>query len=213
MLLFPPRDELAPLTSLDEAERNLKLWKESAGDRNTQAHVALKTSVPPEARDEPLASTLFGSTSGLSRAHVTKATNMALQAVVLGYHRRSEMHYTEGGTRWEGIDSDRKAWRGEVPFQEDCSSFYTWGVWNGLDHFHVRDVVNGQRWRAGFTGTMLEHGRHVRSPFPGCAIIYDGHTAMYTGGGLVVSFGSEIGPLLLPWRYRTDIVAIRSYIA
>ncbi len=156
------------------------------------------------------------STSGLSREHCRKATNMALAAAVGAYHHRATVHYTEGSRRWSGIAGDHKWWRGETPPYADCSAFATWCIWNGLHHFGVRDVVNGQHWNGGFTGTMLAHGRHESSPFPGCAIIYGpgegSHTALYTGGGLVVSHGNEAGPLLLPWRYRTDAVRIRSYI-
>lgn len=141
---------------------------------------------------------------------------MTLQAAVLGLHHAPSIHYTQGSSRWEGIDRHRKAWRGEYPNEADCSAYVTWCIWNGLDHFGVRDTVNGLGWRAGYTGTMLQHGRRVSNPFPGCAVIYGPgtgeHTALYTGGGLVVSHGSEAGPLLLPWRYRSDVHSIRSYI-
>lgn len=141
---------------------------------------------------------------------------MTLQAAVLGLHHAPSIGYTQGSSRWEGIDRHRKAWRGEYPNEADCSAYVTWCIWNGLDHFGVRDTVNGLGWRAGYTGTMLQHGRRVSRPFPGCAVIYGPgtgeHTALYTGGGLVVSHGSEAGPLLLPWRYRPDVHSIRSYI-
>ncbi len=155
--------------------------------------------------------------SGLSPDHRRKAINMALQAAVLGYHNREAIHYTQGPKRWEGIDQHRKAWRGEYPNYADCSAYVTWCLWNGLDHFGEPDIVNRQRWLAGYTGTMLQHGESVSSPRPGDAIIYGisypgEHTAIYTGGGLVVSHGSEPGPLLIPWRYRPDVLSIRRYI-
>lgn len=157
------------------------------------------------------------SVSGLSPAHVHRAVNMTLQAAVLGMHHAPVIHYTQDERRWQGIDRDRKAWRGEYPNWADCSAYVTWCLWNGLDHFHHSDTVNGEHWRAGYTGTLLEHGRVVWVPIPGDAIIYGPgwpgeHTALYTGGGLVVSHGSEAGPMLLPWRYRPDVLSIRRYI-
>lgn len=84
-------------------------------------------------------------------------------------------------------------------------------------HLGHRDTVNGESWRAGFTGTLLEHGREVGTPAPGDLALYGSgfpgeHVAIYTGGGLVVSHGSEAGPLLLPLHYRSDLMQIRRYI-
>ena len=157
------------------------------------------------------------SVSGLSPEHCKTATNLALQAAVLGYHQKAHIHYTQGSQRWDGIDHKRLAWKGEYPHWADCSAYVTWCIWCGTGrHFGTRDIVNGEHWRDGYTGTMLQHGRRVEKPFPGCAIIYGPgtgeHTALYTGGGLVVSHGNEAGPQLIPWNYRSDIHSIRSYI-
>lgn len=212
ILLGKPADELAPGTSHEQAQADLKVWKEVGGDQNESPRLAAaKAGTQPPETDSRVRA-LFGSVSGLSAEHRHKATNMALQAAVLWLHHKDQIHYTEGSQRWECIDRDIKAWRGEYAHHGDCSSSLTAWVWSGLDHFHVRDTVNGLHWRAGNTESMLDHGRRVRSLFPGCAVIYNGHTALYTGGGLVVSHGSEAGPLLLPWNYRSDIVSLRSYI-
>ena len=157
------------------------------------------------------------SVSGLSSSHARTAVNLSLQAAVLGYHHASSCRYTQGPQRWEGIDRYKKAWRGEYPIWSDCSAYVTWCLWCGLDHFHYPDIVNHQNWKAGYTGTLLQHGRGVNSPIPGDAIIYGtswpgSHTALYTGGGLVVSHGGDPGPQLLPWRYRNDVLSIRRYI-
>jgi hypothetical protein len=158
------------------------------------------------------------SVSGLSPAHVRKAVNLTLQAAVLGLHHAPEIHYTQGELRWQGIDRHRDASKGQYPNWGDCSAYLGWCFWNGL-HLHLghSDIVNGDHWQGGYTGTMLAHGRRVSSPIPGDAIIYGNswpgeHTALYTGGGLVVSHGSEAGPMLLPWRYRSDVLSIRRYI-
>jgi hypothetical protein len=216
LMLGVPDDELAPETNVAEAEANAKLLTPPDGVDNAERPDATLPADQAEADEKP-GGLIAGTTSGLSRDQARNATNMALQAAVLGYHHRASIHYTEGGQRWSGINGHKKAWRGQYPPFADCSAFVTWALWNGLDHYHIRDVVNRLAWRAGYTGTMLEHGRKVDSPFPGCAIIYGSgypgaHTALYTGGGLVVSHGSEPGPMLIPWRYRSDVLSIRSYI-
>lgn len=170
--------------------------------------------------------------SGLSAAHRIEARTMALQAALLGLRHAPELHYTQSSSRWEGIAENLKAWRHAYPKHADCSSFVTWCLWNGLDHFHTRDVVNGQSWKAGFTGTMVEHGVRVADgthwslkPQRADAILYGdplgrtGHTALVIGhdarhGGrlMVVSFGSEAGPFYLPYDYRSDVHGAWRYI-
>jgi cell wall-associated NlpC family hydrolase len=159
------------------------------------------------------------SVSGLSAQHVKQAVNSVLQAAVLGYRKRGDITYDEGGARWSGIDRDDVAARGQVPRYADCSSFATWCYWNGLVvrlGYHS-DIVNGERWQAGYTGTMAEHGERVGELIAGDAVLYGSgwpyeHVALYTGGGLVISNGSEPGPLLLPVHYRPDVGEYRRYI-
>lgn len=164
---------------------------------------------------------MSASVSGLSAEHRDKARDLAMRAAFLGLHRAPYLHYTQGGQRWEGIDERLKAWRGEFPQHGDCSAFATWCIWNGLSHYHVRDTVNGAAWKAGYTGTMVEHGKRVRDldnvKRADLALYGDprggtGHVAVCIGGGKVISFGSERGPFLLPLRYRRDLVQVRRYI-
>lgn len=156
--------------------------------------------------------------SGLSERHAKKAVNLTLQAAVLGLHHAPEIHYTQGMLRWQGIDRHCVAAKGEYPRYADCSAFATWCLWNGLKvPFDHSDTVNGEHWRAGYTGTLLEHGVRVDTPIPGDLVIYGSgfpgeHTAVVTGGGLVVSHGSEAGPFLLPIHYRSDVLEYRRYI-
>lgn len=159
------------------------------------------------------------SVSGLSPTHVKEAVNGTLQAAIVGLHAAPFLHYSEDPQlRWEGIETQRDASKGQFPEYADCSSFATWCYWNGLFFRGGHsDIINGEHWKAGWTGTMMQHGAAVASPIPGDAVIYgrgpDGsHTAIYTGGGLVVSNGSEGGPYLLRWNYRSDVLAIRRYI-
>lgn len=146
-----------------------------------------------------------------------QAVRLAQQAAVLGLHHREAIHYTQGSARWQGIDHRLVAINGSFPHFADCSSFVTWCYWNALKvKFGLPDIINGQSWRAGFTGTMMAHGWRVSSPLPGDAVMYGpapnaSHTALYTGGGLVVSHGSEAGPLLLPVHYRADVLCYRRF--
>lgn len=164
---------------------------------------------------------LLTSASGLSAAHRAKARDLTMKAAYLGLRHSPALHYTQSMRRWDGINLGCKAWRGEYPRYADCSAFATWCLWNGLSHYNVRDVVNGQNWRAGYTGTMVIRGKHVvhsRNMRRADLVIYgdpfggSGHVAVYIGGGMVISHGSEAGPMKLHWRYRSDVNSVRRFI-
>jgi cell wall-associated NlpC family hydrolase len=133
---------------------------------------------------------------------------------------RPALHYTQTGRRWDGINKGLKAWKGQFPNYADCSSFATWCLWNGLDHFGVRDVVNGANWKAGYTGTILNHGKLVKKQsnwMRGDLIVYGNgfpgeHVAIYIGDGLVISHGSEPAPVKVRWNYRGDFMQCRRFI-
>jgi cell wall-associated NlpC family hydrolase len=161
------------------------------------------------------------SVSGLSDAHRSNARRLAMQAAFLGLAHAPVVHYTQGPRRWDGINRNLKAWRGQYPTFADCSAFATWCIWNGLDHYGVRDTVNASNWQAGYTGTMLEHGKvvqHEENVLQGDLVLYGNrgtsgkHVAICVGGGKVISHGSEGGPYLLPIHYRSDVIDIRRYI-
>jgi cell wall-associated NlpC family hydrolase len=158
------------------------------------------------------------SASGLSFPKRVTARRLAVKAARLGLAHKSALHYTQGARRWDGINHNLKAYRGEYPRYADCSAFVTWCIWNGLSHYGVRDTVNGAQWKAGYTGTMLQHGKRVTGKLAvGDAVIYGRgfpgeHTALYVGSGLVISHGSEAGPFLLPVHYRGDVLQIRRFI-
>lgn len=162
----------------------------------------------------------MASASGLNWKHRKRARQMTMQALNLALRNKESLHYTQGPKRWDGIANNKKAYRGQFPYFADCSSFATWAIWNGLDHYDVRDTVNGAAWKAGYTGTMLSHGKQVmlrRNWRRGDCLIYGTgfpgeHTAVYVGGGYVISFGSEPGPFKLPWDYRSDLMQVRRYI-
>jgi hypothetical protein len=164
--------------------------------------------------------------SGLNGREKIKARSLTAHAMDLGLKRAPAIHYTQNGRRWDGIRLLLKAWKGKFPHYADCSAFVTWCLWNGLDHYSIGDIVNGQKWAGGYTGTLLEHGfeihkwRHCRR---GDVVIYGNggtgkHTAIVrrlhpiTRKPYVVSHGSESAPYYLPIDYRSDIMCVRRYI-
>jgi cell wall-associated NlpC family hydrolase len=160
-------------------------------------------------------------TSGLRSLRRLKARKLATNAAKLSLANAPVVHYSQGVDRWEGIDKKLKAYKGQYPKNTDCSASATWWIWNGLSHFGKRDVVNGQRWEAGYTGTMVNHGIRVKHRINyrrGDLVLYgdpygsSGHVAMYVGRGKVISHGSEGGPYLVPWNYRSDVHSVRRYI-
>ena len=157
--------------------------------------------------------------SGLDERHRELARELVAEAACLVLEHASEMRYTQGPRRWEGIDRDLRAWRGEFPRYADCSALATWILWQGLGHFRVPDVVNGANWHAGFISTLLSHGPALgrREPIRlgDLAFYLPGgrhHVAVYIGGGKVVSHGTPHGPAKLTLDYRSDLHSIRRYI-
>lgn len=159
----------------------------------------------------------------------TRARRIAVRAALLGLHNAAAIHYTQGSARWQGIKDTRFSQRRQFPNYADCSAFATWCLWNGLYvPYHKPDVVNGADWKAGYTGTMLSHGRSIRYTKNirwGDCVLYGApgssgrHVAIIVKVGkprgsslMVVSHGSEGGPYYLPYNYRRDIQSIRRYI-
>lgn len=149
-------------------------------------------------------------TLGLGAKKRYNARQRAVRAAVLGYRHRGSVHYTQRSARWQGIRESDHAAEGDYPNNADCSAYVTWCYWDATRLYKLGDFVNGAGWRAGFTGTMVRHGVQVsyNKLITGDAIFYGGtwsrphHVAIYIGRGLVISHGSESGPLLLKWNYR-----------
>jgi len=168
----------------------------------------------------------MSSVSGLSKANRIRCRDRVVGAAWLAYNHKVQVHYTQSGRRWEGIRNGDNARKGEYPKYADCSSFATWCLWNGLYlGFKVRDTVNGTDWKAGYTGTMLKHGKpvqHKENILRGDCVIYGksgstgAHTAIVvatkSGTPMVISHGSEAGPFYVPYNYRSDIMVVRRYI-
>lgn len=161
-------------------------------------------------------------TSGLSREQRRVARKIVVHNALFCVSRRSAIHYTQDARRWEGIAKHRRVRHDRYPHFADCSAFVTWLLWTALTTVahDPHDIVNGAKWRGGYTGTMVEHGARVHSHMlPGDAVFYGDqghgvpeHVAVYIGGGHVVSHGSEGGPYILNIDYRHDRVQVRRYI-
>jgi hypothetical protein len=164
------------------------------------------------------------SASGLSRDQRIRCRDRVVQAAKLALANKTQVHYTQGPKRWDGIKNHRNAALGQFPVNADCSSFATWCLWNGLMlRFGLGDVVNGAGWTGGYTGTMLDHGMVVQHPsnaLRGDCVLYGeppgAHVTIVVhnlnGVPMVISHGSEPGPYYLSYNYRSDVHQIRRYI-
>jgi len=136
---------------------------------------------------------------------VVEQRKAMLAAFSLAYRNAPSVHYTQGSLRWQGINRNLHAKRGQFPNYADCSSLYTWAWWNAIGS--GPDVLNGAHWLYGYTGTLATHGARIGTVVLGAAILYGGgwpyaHVTGYCGGGFCLSHGSEAGPLKVPYNYR-----------
>jgi cell wall-associated NlpC family hydrolase len=161
--------------------------------------------------------------SGLSDDHAAHARKLIVKAAHAMVANKGSVHYSQRPDRWAGIDKKLTISKGQYPKTCDCSSTHTWMLWDAIHRtYGVRDLVNGQNWKAGYTGTMYKRGKavlHDRNLKVGDAIFYGyqgggipSHVATYIGGGKVFSHGSEGGPYILGIDYRSDRRMSRRYI-
>ena len=147
-----------------------------------------------------------------------------VRAAIFGQKHEPAVHYTQGPRRWDGIANRCRTHRGRFPSWADCSSYVTWCIWDALGGPNAGpDVVNGQQWRGGYTGTLKDNGRRLpgsvaqqlANAMPGDLVHYGGgtgkHVTIVVGKNKVVSHGSEGGPYLINPDYRDDIVEVRRY--
>lgn len=129
-------------------------------------------------------------------------------AALTSVRHRGSIHYTQGGARWDFIRRRRKPW--QIANYADCSAHATWLHWTATARvWGTHDYVNGASWSAGYTGTQWNRGRRLRRPGLVGDLVFYGwsrgiptHVATYIGGGLCVSHGSEVGPIIVRWNYR-----------
>lgn len=171
------------------------------------------------------------SVSGLTEPQRQVCRELAVNAMELVLHHAAAVHYTEGDQRWQGLHKGLIAARGEFPTEGDCSSTVTWAEAQGL-HFRFKhdDLVNGESWQGGYTGTIAPDEAHRRAS-QGRVVLHRknilradlqlygtaypwAHVAMlvgvatsgqYKGEQMVISHGSEGGPYYLPAAYRSDL--------
>jgi len=127
------------------------------------------------------------------------------------YNDRSKEHYTQGSQRWSGITG--KVMPPNAPPYSDCSAAATWCYWT--QYGTGPDFLNGQSWKAGYTGTLTSHGKSVSCTAmqPADLVFYGSpvsHVAIFVGNGKVVSHGSD--PVsYVAYNYRT-VNSCRSYL-
>merc|ERR1719382_1753678 len=169
--------------------------------------VALGTALASEGN----ASTPFTCQTGEAKDPIRSALMKAACAL---YNHRANEHYTQGSKRWNGITNKKTP--PEAPDYSDCSSAASWVYWTvfGKD----TDYLNGQDWKAGYTGTMTKNGVSIslKDAHHGDLVFYGGsksvpeHVAIYAGKGMVISHGSD--PVQHESvHYRSDIVDVRCY--
>jgi len=120
------------------------------------------------------------------------------------------VHNTQGPARWQPVSM--VPWQQHMWAYGDCSSFAT-----GCFKMAGLPDPNGMGYRAGYTGTLCQHGKAVASAQAGDLVFYGSgppwtHVAVAVSSNRVVSHGSEGGPFLVPLGYRGDQGQIRRYV-
>lgn len=174
----------------------------------------------PDAGEEPGDEEAIGPQGQITPIQRAQCQKLIARGCGLMLANPGAVHYTMGPQRWSGISNDRRISRNEFPRDSDCSSSATWLLWNALRvHLGWGDVVNGANWNAGYTGTMLGHGRAVKEnsaqvgdcAFYGAPGSSGSHVVVCLGGGVAFSHGSKQGPFKLGLHYRSDLMGFRRY--
>ncbi len=162
----------------------------------------------------------------------TTVTDRLIRAASLAMDNEPLVRYTmdrpleltaQGGQarRWDGIRLGLRSKNGQFPRFADCSSFVTWCYWDALGGPNAGpDIINGQSWSGGFTGTQTAHGRQVpiAEARAGDLAFYDrggtiGHVALVVAPGRVISHGSERGPVPQAINADKTLKQVRRYLA
>ena len=144
------------------------------------------------------------------RKNKQKGAGERIASAALYAYQRRPKHYTQGSSRWQPVD--RVPWQSHMWDYGDCSSFAT----GCFKQAGIKNDPNGYGWRAGYTGTLCQHGKVVQTAQAGDLIFYGAgppwsHVTVAISKDRCVSHGSEGGPHLLPVAYRS-IGQIRRYV-
>lgn len=166
--------------------------------------------------------------SGLSDEHAAHARGLIVRSSRLMIKHKGIIHYSQEANRMVGIAEELTVTKNEFPRTCDCSSTNKWQLWDAIGRpYHVRDLTIGSTshdWLrgGGWTGSMYKHGKrvvHDENLKIGDLIFYGDqgggvpeHVAIYVGGRMVFSHGSEGGPYILDMDYRNDRRMSRRYI-
>jgi hypothetical protein len=158
-----------------------------------------------------------GGSSGSSSSYFPNSASARTglyNAAMAIYNNRAHERYTQNAAdRWIGIRNGVRP--PNAPSMSDCSSSTTWAYWTVFGS--GPDLLNGQRWAAGYTGSMSTRGRSIS-----CSSMQSGdlafyghpisHVAISVGNGRVVSHGSDPAALYST-NYRSDLNQCRTYLA
>lgn len=161
--------------------------------------------------------------SGLSDIHAEHARVLIAKAAHVMVVNKDKIHYSQKANRFVGIEKKLTIIKNEYPTTCDCSSTATWMLWDATARpYGVHDIVSHANWLSGYTGSMYKNGKaviHDSNLMIGDLIFYGDqgagipeHVAVYVGGGLGFSHGSEGGPYILKLDYRNDRRMSRRYI-
>lgn len=167
-------------------------------------------------------------------ARRSAARDKIVKAALAALGRQGRVEYTQTARRWSGIARGLRRYKGQTPPSADCTSLISWIYWDGLKaeiNRGLGDILNGDRWRGGYTGTMLDqrHGKVVARGVAaarrvrllrGDVVLYGvpgttgkhGAIVVDPGRRLCVSFGSQGGPYLVKLDYRVDVVVVKRFI-
>lgn len=170
----------------------------------------------------------------LQRANTNRVADLVISAARQGATAMWEptIHYSQDAIlRWRGIQNHWLA-PDNQPDYADCSSYTTWLFWQARTRVYGdagADVINGDSWRAGYTGTQAQHGRAVamKDAIAGQTLVFYGpswddthHVVVWIGPqadhpewgtNVVVSHGQENGPRITNAFYRADLLGARAY--
>lgn len=162
--------------------------------------------------------------SGLNDVHAAHARELIAKAAHLMVLHKDAVTYSQESNRMVGIREQLTVIKLQFPRTCDCSSTAKWMLWDAMARpYGVRDLVSHQHWDGGgWTGNMYQNGKRVvhDSNLKIGDLIYYGdqgggvpkHVAVYLGGGVVFSHGSQGGPYFLGIDYRNDRRMSRRYI-